>query len=152
MKGTLLIQIILLLGAGALLVLFIRRWDAAHTRAWKRIGFFVFVVANMYAVLRPNDVTWVAHRVGVGRGTDLVLYLLVVGVSFFALNTYMRFRSLERKVTDLARTVALRDAELLNSERLGARLLDDGRSGQDLSKREETADEPPQAVGSSSSS
>ena len=152
MKGTLLIQIILLLGAGALLVLFIRRWDAAHTRAWKRIGFFVFVVANMYAVLRPNDVTWVAHRVGVGRGTDLVLYLLVVGVSFFALNTYMRFRSLERKVTDLARTVALRDAELLNAERLGARLLDDGLSEQDLSKREETADEPQQAVGSSSSS
>ena len=153
MKGTLLIQLILLLGAGALLILFIRRWDAAHTRAWKRIAFFVFVVANIYAVLRPDDVTWVAHRLGVGRGTDLVLYLLVVGVSFFALNTYMRFRSLERKVTDLARTVALRDAELLNSERLGARLLDDGRAPKELApEQEQAADQPSQPVGSSSSS
>ncbi len=119
MKGTLLIQLILLFGAGMMLFLFIRRWDAAHTRAWKRIGFFVFVVANVFAVLRPGDVTWVAHRVGVGRGTDLVLYLLVVAVSFFALNTYMRFRSLEKQVTDLARAMALRDAGPLNRERLG---------------------------------
>jgi hypothetical protein len=121
MKGTLLIQLILLCGAGAMLFLFIRRWDAAHTRAWKRIAFFMFVVANVYAVLRPDDITWVAHKLGVGRGTDLVLYLLVVAVSFFALNTYMRFRSLETKVTDLARAVALRDAELLNAERLDPR-------------------------------
>ncbi|QMU79343.1 DUF2304 domain-containing protein [Streptacidiphilus sp. PB12-B1b] len=124
MKGTLLIQLILLLGAGMMLFLFIRRWDAAHTRAWKRIAFFLFVVANVFAVLRPGDVTWVANRLGVGRGTDLVLYLLVVAVSFFALNTYMRFRSLEKKVTDLARTVALRDAELLNRDRLDRERLD----------------------------
>lgn len=119
MKGTLLIQLILLFGAGMMLFLFVRRWDAAHTRAWKRIAFFVFVVANVYAVLRPGDVTWVAHRVGVGRGTDLVLYLLVVAVSFFALNTYMRFRSLEKQVTDLARTIALREAGPVNRDRLG---------------------------------
>lgn len=118
MNGPLLIQLILLCGAGSMLFLFIRRWDAAHTRAWKRIAFFVFVVANVYAVLRPDDINWVAHRLGVGRGTDLVLYLLVVAVSFFALNTYMRFRSLETKVTELARAVALRDAELLNADRL----------------------------------
>ena len=118
MNGPLLIQLIQLCGAGSMLFLFIRRWDAAHTRAWKRIAFFVFVVANVYAVLRPDDINWVAHRLGVGRGTDLVLYLLVVAVSFFALNTYMRFRSLETKVTELARAVALRDAELLNADRL----------------------------------
>ncbi len=118
MRGTLLIQLILLLGAGAMLFLFIRRWDAAHTRAWKRIAFFVFVVANVYAVLRPGDITWIAHKVGVGRGTDLVLYLLVLAVSFFALNTYMRFRSLEQKVTDLARAVALQEAVTVNNDRL----------------------------------
>ncbi|MEZ0092071.1 DUF2304 domain-containing protein [Streptacidiphilus sp. EB129] len=126
MKGTLLIQLILLLGAGSMLFLFIWRWHTAHTRAWKRIAFFVFVVANVYAVLRPDDVTWVAHHLGVGRGTDLVLYLLVVAVSFYALNTYMRFRSLEKQVTDLARAVALRDAMLLNSERLSSGQLSGG--------------------------
>ncbi len=69
-------------------------------------------------MLRPSDITWVAHKVGVGRGTDLVLYLLVLAVSFFALNTYMRFRSLEQKVTDLARAVALQEAVSVNTDRL----------------------------------
>ncbi|WP_037575292.1 DUF2304 domain-containing protein [Phaeacidiphilus oryzae] len=118
MKGSLLIQILLIAGAAGLCLLFVRRWDRAHTRAWKRLAFFAFVVVNVYAVLRPGDVTWLANRVGVGRGTDLVLYLLVLAVSFFALNTYLRFKSLERKLTDLARSVAIRDGRLLNEARL----------------------------------
>jgi hypothetical protein len=120
MTKSLLIQVVLLLGAAGLLVMFIKRWDAVHTRAWKRIAFFLFIVANAFAVLFPSLVTDVAHFLGVGRGTDLVLYLLVLAVGFLALNTYMRFRSLERKLTDLARTVALRDAEFLNERRFPA--------------------------------
>jgi hypothetical protein len=77
------------------------------------------VGVNVVAVLWPAGVTWVAHRLGVGRGTDLVLYLLVVAVSFFALNTYLRFKALERKLTDLARSVALQEGLRLNERRLG---------------------------------
>ena len=36
------------------------------------------------------------------RGTDLVLYLLVVAFAFYAVNTYLRFRNLERRFTDFA--------------------------------------------------
>jgi small membrane protein len=39
------------------------------------------------------------------------------------LNTYMRFRSLEKKITDLARTIAIRDAQILNQDRIS--LLND---------------------------
>ncbi|MYW01600.1 DUF2304 domain-containing protein [Streptomyces sp. SID3343] len=108
------IQVLLLLGAGLLLTLFVHQWDRVHTRAWKRVAFMLFVGANVYAVLRPQDTTWVANKLGVGRGSDLVLYGLVVGVSFMTLNTYMRFRSLEKKITDLARNVAIREAQILN--------------------------------------
>ncbi|MER7702746.1 DUF2304 domain-containing protein [Kitasatospora sp. NPDC097605] len=111
------IQLLLMVGTGVLVFAFIRRWDAAHTRAWKRMAFFAFVIANVYAVLRPQDVTWVANKLGVGRGTDLVLYLLVVAMAFMTLNTFMRFRSLEKKLTDLARTVAVNDGQRVNKER-----------------------------------
>jgi small membrane protein len=113
------IQLLLMAGTGVLVLAFVRRWDAAHTRAWKRLAFFAFVVANVYAVLRPQDVTWVANRLGVGRGTDLVLYLLVVAMAFMTLNTFMRFRSLEKKLTDLARTVAVNDGQRVNNDRFG---------------------------------
>ncbi|MFE7189049.1 DUF2304 domain-containing protein [Kitasatospora sp. NPDC057541] len=111
------IQLLLMVGTGVLVLAFIRRWDAAHTRAWKRMAFFAFVIANVYAVLRPQDVTWIANKLGVGRGTDLVLYLLVVAMAFMTLNTFMRFRSLEKKLTDLARTVAVNDGQRVNKER-----------------------------------
>lgn len=111
------IQLLLILGSVTLAFMFIRRWDAANTRAWKRIAFSAFVVVNIYAVLRPGDVTWVAHKLGVGRGTDLVLYGMVLAMGFLTLNTFLRFRSLEKKLTDLARTVAINEGSRLNEER-----------------------------------
>ncbi|MDH6704583.1 hypothetical protein P3T27_001286 [Kitasatospora sp. MAA19] len=111
------IQLVLIVGAVSLAFMFIRRWDRANTRAWKRIAFSVFVIANIYAILRPSDVTWVAHKFGVGRGTDLVLYVMVLAMGFLTLNTFLRFRSLEKKLTDLARTVAINEGSRLNEER-----------------------------------
>ncbi len=112
------IQLLLIAGAVSLAFIFIRRWDAANTRAWKRIAFSLFVLVNIYAVLRPTDVTWVAHKLGVGRGTDLVLYVMVLAMGFLTLNTFLRFRSLEKKLTDLARTVAINEGSLANDKRL----------------------------------
>ncbi|HEV3171261.1 MAG TPA: DUF2304 domain-containing protein [Actinocrinis sp.] len=104
------IQVILI---GALILLFAVFVGRAHTvrgQAAKRVGFVLFVLGNAYAILRPNDVTWVAKHVGVGRGADLVLYLLVIAFAFFTVNTYLRFRALERRFTDLARTIAIQGA------------------------------------------
>jgi hypothetical protein len=62
-------------------------------------------------VIRPDDLTWVAMQLGVGRGADLLLYALVVGFGFFAISTYLRFKELELKYARLARAVAINEAE-----------------------------------------
>ncbi|MDJ0342460.1 DUF2304 domain-containing protein [Streptomyces sp. H10-C2] len=105
-----LIKILLLLAAAGALVFFVRGWGTARTRAWKRLGFFAFLMLTVDFVLRPEDSNRVAHQLGVGRGADLVLYGLVVAFAFITLNTYMRFREMERKLTDLARSVAINTA------------------------------------------
>lgn len=105
------IQAVLTVMALCLFALFIQRSHTVRTQAVKRIGFVLFIFGAIYAILRPQDVDWVAHQLGVGRGADLVLYLLVVVVAFFAANTFLRFRSLERRFTDLARAVALSNVE-----------------------------------------
>lgn len=112
-----LIQIVLLSAVAVLLAVFARSWNTTRTRAWKRIAFLTFCVLNAYAVLRPADTTRVAHLLGVGRGTDLVLYLLVVGVTLLALNTYLRFLAVERRLTELARDMALRNPHRPPSDR-----------------------------------
>lgn len=111
------VQVILVLAALGALLYFVRRGHNVGIRASKRIAFFAFIVVNIYAVLRPDDTTWIARQIGIGRGTDLVVYLLVVAFVFGMLNTYIRQREISNHLTDLARTLALRDAERANRDR-----------------------------------
>ena len=104
------IKALLVLAAALLFVFFLRRSHTARLQAFKRIGFTLFCLFGVIAVLNPNVMTWLANRVGVGRGTDLLLYILVVVFGFFALNTYLRFKDTERRLTRLARAMAIRDA------------------------------------------
>jgi hypothetical protein len=61
-------------------------------------------------VIRPDALTAVANRLGVGRGADLLLYVLAVGVLALGLHVYARFGDLEDRIVALARQVALADA------------------------------------------
>jgi hypothetical protein len=114
------IQVLLLFAVVCALLYFVRGQHGVRVRAGKRLGFVAFLIVNAYAVLRPDDVTWVAKRVGVGRGADLVLYLTVVSFVFAVLNFYQRTKDQERRLTDLARAVALRDAEIANRHKFPA--------------------------------
>lgn len=112
-----LIQILLLVAVLGLLFLFVRSSGAVYVQASKRIALVLFALANIYAVMRPDDLTAIARALGVGRGTDLVLYALVVAFMAGMFSFYQRFRLVDRRYTELARTVAIREAELVNRER-----------------------------------
>lgn len=105
------IQYVLVGVSVALLVLFLRRRGTARTAAGVKIAFVLFVMFGIYAALRPDDVSRLAGWVGVGRGTDLLLYALVVVFTFATLNIYLRFKEIELRYARLARAIALRNAE-----------------------------------------
>jgi small membrane protein len=107
----LIVQVLLLLALLAALLILVRRGHTTRTRAFKRLAFVAFLAATVYAILRPRDVTWVANRIGVGRGTDLLLYCLAMAFFAWAVNTYVRFRNLETRFAELVRAVALRNAQ-----------------------------------------
>ena len=75
---------------------------------------FFFGTATLF-VLFPNLTNRIAHYLGVTRGADLLLYLMVFGVLHGFLLLYLRTRKLERRVTALIRSAAVRDAEHLES-------------------------------------
>ncbi|MFG1924786.1 DUF2304 domain-containing protein [Cryptosporangium sp. NPDC048952] len=112
------IQVLLLLAVAASLIYFVRQQHGVRLQAGKRLAFVAFLMFAAYAVVRPDDITAIAHWVGVGRGADLVLYATVVAFVFVVINFYLRTREMERRITELARAVALRDAEVLNQHRL----------------------------------
>ena len=105
------IQGLLITSIVALLVYLLRSRRSAQSKAWVKVGYLVFVLAGVYAVLRPNDTTVVAHWLGVDRGTDLMLYALIIAFSFTTLSTYLRFKDLELRYARLARAVALEGAQ-----------------------------------------
>ncbi|WP_205474720.1 DUF2304 domain-containing protein [Nocardioides sp. SYSU D00038] len=69
------------------------------------------LAAGVVAVLFPATVTEVARAVGVGRGTDLVLYLLVVTFLFVSISLYLRLGEMHDRYVELARRVALHEAD-----------------------------------------
>ncbi|MGV0338293.1 DUF2304 domain-containing protein, partial [Corynebacterium bovis] len=94
----------------ALGLFFLSNRRKARAKAGVKIGFVVFVVASLWAVLRPDDLTVIAQWLGVTRGTDLLLYVLVIAFLFTTLSTYIRFREQELRYARLARAVALTNA------------------------------------------
>jgi small membrane protein len=106
------IQVLLIASIIALLVYLLRSRRSAQSRAWVKVGYLAFVLTGGYAVLRPNDTTVVAHWVGVDRGTDLMLYALIIAFVFTTLSAYLRFKDLELRYARLARAIALEGAQV----------------------------------------
>ena len=106
------IQGLLIAAVVSLLVYLLRARTNAKAKAWVKLGYVLFVIAAIYAILRPNDTTVVANRLGVDRGTDLLTYALIIAFVFTTLSTYLRFKELELKYSRLARAVALEGAKV----------------------------------------
>ena len=104
------IQVLLIVAIVTLLVYLLRSRRSARSRAWVKMGYVVFVLAAVYAIVRPNDTTVVANWLGVDRGADLLEYALIIAFLFTTISTYMRFKDLELRYAQLARAVALEGA------------------------------------------
>ena len=107
----LLIQILLVIAVAALTLYFLSNRRKARAKAGVKIGFVVFLVIAIFAVLFPDATTWVAKLVGVQRGTALMLYGLIVAFVFVTISSYLRFREQELRFARLARAVALSNAQ-----------------------------------------
>jgi hypothetical protein len=71
-----------------------------------------FLALAALAVLFPDMTNVVATWVGVGRGADLIGYLVQVTLLFVSLHYYTKFVHLQRQITQLVRELALLRAEL----------------------------------------
>ena len=106
------IQVLLIVSVLVLLVYLLRSRTSARSKAWVKVGYLLFVVAGIYAILRPDDTTVVANWLGVDRGADLLEYVLIIAFAFAALSAYMRFKDIELRYARLARAVALQNARV----------------------------------------
>ncbi|NDK88823.1 DUF2304 domain-containing protein [Gordonia desulfuricans] len=104
-------QILAIVGILALVMFFIVNRGTARASAGVKLLFVAFVAFGLYAMFRQDDITWLANRLGIQRGLDLVLFLLVIAFAFTTVSTYLRFRDLEVRYARLARAIALQNAQ-----------------------------------------
>ena len=104
------IKILLLAGMLFAAVFAYRGAPGALSLATRRLALAIALGAAVVATVLPGLVTKVANLVGVGRGTDLVVYGLVVTSAFVWIGLYRRLHEMEHRFVTLNRAIALERA------------------------------------------
>ena len=86
--------------------------SAAMRGARKRVVAFWMSIWLLGAasITWPHATAIVAHRLGIGRGADLLLYVSVLAMVVAFFYVYTRFRRLDRQITLLVRRLAIQNA------------------------------------------
>jgi hypothetical protein len=82
----------------------------AETILW-----LIFWVAAAVVVLLPETTSFVARRLGVGRGVDLAIYLAIIIIFYIIFHLSVRLRKIEGNITKIVRHLAVEDKKTPNS-------------------------------------
>jgi len=101
------IQFFLITGVILISIFFITR---VRHRVLDLLILGTMIVCAIVFIIWPDITNSIAHKVGVGRGADLVFYISILIFWFIILKLYARLRKLEQMITDIIRKDALDNA------------------------------------------
>ncbi|PRZ44375.1 hypothetical protein CLV47_101501 [Antricoccus suffuscus] len=104
------IKVLLIAATVAVLFFLLRHRQRVSLKAGIRVTGILLVIAAIVCIVWPDIPQAVADAVGVTRGTDLMLYVLIVVFFFSAVGMYLRLRELDRRVVELSRSIAIETA------------------------------------------
>jgi hypothetical protein len=91
---------------------------------------------GVIAAVWPHTLASAAHSLGIGRGSDLLLYLTTLSLAVACVYSYVRFRRVERQLTLLVRRLAMDAAAERNpGMRSSLPSMASGSSGADPMRR-----------------
>ncbi len=97
------IQLLLISGVVIIFGYYISRFRNALVDL---IALFLFAGLGIFFILFPEYTNKIAHKLGVGRGADLLFYSCILFFLFIILKLFARIRRLEEKLTELVRQQA----------------------------------------------
>lgn len=107
------IQFILITGVIILLVYYLMSMRSAVAEL---IFLIVLSGISVFFILFPNKTNTIAHKLGVGRGADLLFYVCILLFLFFVLKLFNRIRRLEKKLTEIIRKDAIDEATKMRQQ------------------------------------
>ncbi len=106
-----LFQIFFLIFVIVAIVVVFRRYREGFLGIKGTIFWIVFWVCAAIVVLIPNSTLVIAHRLGIGRGSDLIIYASVAIIFFLLFRFHIKMESLHRDMTKIVREIALKAKE-----------------------------------------
>lgn len=106
------IKIVLVLAVLLIVVLAFRNRRSVGIRAGARVLVIALAALAIASIVNTDIPQAVANHLGVARGTDLILYLLVLAFALTSTGLYFRCRELDQRLTTIVRVNAIRDAIL----------------------------------------
>ena len=73
----------------------------------ERFFYILISLIGLYFIFFPESASAIAKLVGIGRGADLVFYLFILFTWFWFSSSSLKMRRIERKITDIVRTMAI---------------------------------------------
>jgi len=67
---------------------------------------------GIFFILFPSYTNDIAHKLGVGRGADLLFYICILLFLFVVMKLFARIRRLERKLTEVIRNDAKKEMQV----------------------------------------
>lgn len=110
------IKILLVMALAGAAVMLVRGRPTALNLLVRRGLTLAVILGGIVAVLIPSALTAIATFVGVGRGADLVLYVLSVTFLFVSISLYLRLSQLHDSQVELARRFAIMEAEMVQRD------------------------------------
>lgn len=107
------IQVVLITGVVFIALYFITR---LRRRTLDIVILFTLITCAIVFIVHPELTNWIAGKLGVGRGADLVFYTSILLFWFLILKIYARLRKLEQLFTEYIRKDALMNAITLGHE------------------------------------
>ncbi len=88
----------------------------ALTNFKQRKLFLTFMLVLLTAIiLFPDSLQYLAQKVGVNRGVDLLFYITFLLFIFIFIGFYKKLNFLEKKMTDIVRKLSVLEGEKLGS-------------------------------------
>lgn len=104
------IKVPLVLAAVLVFVIVFRHRQRVELRAGSRVVVLALVAVAVVSIINPDIPQALANTLGVARGTDLLLYLLIVVFSLTTLGLYFRLRDTDQHLRRLVRSIAIDEA------------------------------------------
>jgi small membrane protein len=106
------IKILLITGVAFIAVYFFVR---LRNTWFDLVLLFTLITGAVVFILFPDITNNIAHKLGVGRGADLVFYTSIIIFWFVILKLYARIRKLEQIITEVVRKDALDETSTNNT-------------------------------------